>query len=494
MSIINFWKSNRQFWITIDPKKQKEADEIITKTFLTKNLSEENLIGKIIFLDQFSRHFQRIGAISEEELILRRSEAINLVQNNISELEGFDEVEIVFALMPFKHAKKYDFIFEYLHTTWLKANLTEYPLLHRFYMDTYKKAFVQENVIPFLASEINPYSPERICDFYPETLLTLDTEVTKEEETLLTLLHTIKKRVVVSLSGGVDSMVMLTLLKKKGAEPLAVHIVYGNRTESEDEYNFLADFCGRLGVPLYVYRIKWIRRGYTEREFYEEMTRELRFFTYKAIGDYPILLGHIKDDIVENIWTNIANCNHLDNLKKMESEELQNGVYIMRPFLTAEKKDIYKVSETLRIPYLKNTTPSWSNRGKFREHFHTAVVKQYGSGVDDRIIEFAETIQIQNKLLSTLLYDPIYKSFKDNKVDITGAINAKIDVNSWLKIFETICYKYLNTSRPSINSVKNFCNRLLTLDKRIKVDMGKKISVNIVKECNRVSMEFILSE
>ena len=79
-TIIDFWKANRQFWITIDPKKQKEADELITKTFLTMNLSEENLIGKIIFLDQFSRHFQRIGAISEEELILRRSEAINLVQ------------------------------------------------------------------------------------------------------------------------------------------------------------------------------------------------------------------------------------------------------------------------------------------------------------------------------------------------------------------------------------------------------------------------------
>ena len=27
-TIIDFWKANRQFWITIDPKKQKEADKL----------------------------------------------------------------------------------------------------------------------------------------------------------------------------------------------------------------------------------------------------------------------------------------------------------------------------------------------------------------------------------------------------------------------------------------------------------------------------------
>lgn len=496
-TIIQFWKANRSYWIT-PPSKQKEVDKLISYNFWNYQVADENLIGRIIYFDQFYRHFCRHGLITENDVTEQRQHIIEIIKAYWKLLKDFDEVEIIFAMMPFKHLKQYDFIFDYLHNHWLPTDkkIIDFPDLQMFYIDTYKKAFTLETVRANLITKhkLLTYDASLICDYYPEHILS-GTLNPSTADKLLPLLKTDKK-IIVSLSGGVDSMVMLTLLKYNKVDVSAVHIVYGNRNESEHEYRLLAEFCDRLSVPLFVYRIKWLRRGEIDRQFYEDMTRDLRFATYYAAseGEPCVMMGHIKDDVVENIWTNIAHCHHLGNLKKMEPEEVQIGVRIMRPLLSVDKADIYKVSEEIGIPYFKNTTPSWSNRGKFREHFHAATVAQYGVGIDAKIIEFAEAIQTQNKLLNMLLYDPIYNSFKDNKADITTAVKARIDANSWLGIFEHICHKYLGCARPSIKCVRDFSFRLNKSWDKMNVEMGKGLKVQVTKTRDSLYIiEFILA-
>jgi tRNA(Ile)-lysidine synthetase-like protein len=498
-TIIEFWKNNRSFWIT-PPSKHKEVDELISQKFFHYDWNNDNIIGQVIYLDQFSRHFCRSQRITEFDVERQRRYAADIIRHNLNLIKNFDEIEIIFALMPFKHIHHYDFIFDCLHNIWLPPgkHIIDYPDLQKFYIDTYKKAFtldtIQENLIT--EHKLEPYDASLICDYYPELYKSKDWNLSPAaDDKLLPFLKTDKK-VIVSLSGGVDSMVMLTLLKYNKVDVSAVHIVYGNRKESEHEYWLLAEFCSMLDVPLKVYRIKWLRRGEIDRQFYEDMTRDLRFATYHAAaeGEPCVMMGHIKDDVIENVWTNIAHCHHLGNLKKMESEEVQLGVRIMRPLLTVDKADIYRVSETIGIPYFKNTTPSWSNRGKFREHFHKATIAQFGPSVDEKIIEFAEAIQTQNKLLNMLLYDPIYKSFKDNKVDITTAVQANLDANSWLGIFENICHKNLGLARPSIKCVRDFCSRLCKWSRdKLNVEMGKGLKVQVIQTREgKYIMEFIL--
>ena len=509
-AIIDFWKANRSFWIT-PPSKHKEVDELIRSKFWGYDWTSENLIGQVIYLDQFSRHFARIGLIDESKVEEERRTATNIINYNIKLLIKMDEIEIIFALMPFKHLKQYDFIFEYLHNEWLDgrpiisfperskgcAGLTAFPDLQKFYIDTYKKAFTLDTVRANLITkhELLPYDASLICDYYPK-LYTSDSWCL-DPATGNKLLPFLKpdKKVMVSLSGGVDSMVMLSLLKYNKADVSAVHIVYGNRKESEHEYRLLAEFCARLAVPLSVYRIKWLRRGEIDRQFYEDMTRDLRFATYHAAaeGEPCVMMGHIKYDVIENVWTNIAHCHHLGNLKKMEAEEVQLGVRIMRPLLKADKSDIYEVSKAIGIPYFKNTTPSWSNRGKFREHFHTATVAQFGESIDSKIIEFAEAIQTQASLLNMLLYDPIYKSFANNRVNITTAVKANLDAASWLGIFEHICHKFLSCSRPSIKCVRDFTMRIYKPWDKLNMEMGKNFKVQVIlTKDEQYLMEFIL--
>ena len=526
-TIIDFWRANPSFWIT-PPSKQKEVDALISNKFAEYNYESDTITGKVIYLDQFSRHFARHGLILECEVERRRSLATTIirhtVEHDVSALIKMDETEIVFTMMPFKHLGQYDFIFEFLHGVWLngrRTTLIDLPILHKFYIDTYKKAFTPDRVAVDLITNhtLEPYESALICDYHPDRYTTplwniykdiaCDFETHKELYDKLLSYLKIDRKVMVSLSGGVDSRVIVALLKYNGVDVSAVHIVYGNRKESEHEYRFLAEYCSKLDVPFFVYRIKWLKRGEIDRTFYEDMTRDLRFAAYEAVNEAVntvntvnavnlqepcVIMGHIKDDVIENIWTNIAHGHHLGNLKKMEASEVHLGVRIMRPLLMVEKADIYHVSKAIGIPYLKNTTPSWSNRGKFREHFHTATVAQFGESIDSKIIEFASAIETQNKLLNMLLYEPIYSSFKNNTVNITTAIKANLDATSWINVFEHICHKYLERSKPSIKCVRDFTVRLSRWSggDTFNIEMGKGFKIQIIATRERqYIMEFI---
>jgi hypothetical protein len=176
----------------------------------------------------------------------------------------------------------------------------------------------------------------------------------------------------------------------------------------------------------------------------------------------------------------------------METEQVQYGVRIMRPLLMVKKSDIYDISRRLAIPYLKNSTPSWSNRGKFREHFHTATVTQFGDNIDNKIIKFAETVQSQNKLLDIMIYEPIYNSFKDNCVNITTGVKAALDASNWLKVFEHICHMNLHIVKPSIKCMAHFCTRLYSSwNNELNLDITTNLKIKIRRSQDKYIMEFI---
>ena len=72
------------------------------------------------------------------------------------------------------------------------------------------------------------------------------------------------RRIIVSLSGGVDSMVMLYILRvltvKYNIYLEAFHINYGNRHESDIEEDVIKNYCEALRVKLHVFRFSFIKR------------------------------------------------------------------------------------------------------------------------------------------------------------------------------------------------------------------------------------------
>jgi tRNA(Ile)-lysidine synthetase-like protein len=482
--ILNFWKENPQFWISVANKKL--ADQEIYDKFYEYNYTKDDWIGQVIYLDQFQRHFQRVKhlvSITEEFILQCRHNAIQIVQQHFSKISKLSEEELVFILFPFKHLHQYDFIFQTIHEIWLPCDskIIDFKVLHRFYIDTCRKYFTLDRIK--ISESLNPlpFDAKEICEYYPSNfLIGYKQDIPKSIKKLLTPF--LDKHVVISLSGGVDSMVLLRLCKLLEIKVIAVHILYNNRKTSHEEFNFLTEYCHALQVDLYYYSIPWLRREQVERSFYESLTRDIRFMVYRSLGfELPnVFLGHIQEDVVENIFTNFAKGQHYHHLAKFSELEKQQGVTVSRPFLTVPKQEILELSRLLGVPFLKNTTPEWSNRGKFRNQFYPVLVKQYGPQVDKTLLQSAKILEEQSQLLEKFVYQPILDTFCNNSLQISKDILTNLTTVAWLFMFEKICYTYLKIPKPSLSSIQNFVEKIKRKRKRSGViEMSKYLRVEI---------------
>ena len=123
-----------------------------------------------------------------------------------------------------------------------------------------------------------------------------DTNYKKYNDTMYTLIYNFfiknclnesENNCVVSLSGGVDSMVLISILilikninkfekkHKLDFNIYAIHINYGNRLETDQEEQFLTEWCHENNVEIIVKKMNDYKRCNQDRSEYEEETKEL---------------------------------------------------------------------------------------------------------------------------------------------------------------------------------------------------------------------------
>ena len=237
------------------------------------------------------------------------------------------------------------------------------------------------------------------------------------------LLTTPMKTLTISVSGGVDSMVLLTsviecLRQYKDNAELSyikkvnvVHINYMNRETSILEANMVKQFVNFLNKD-YILPITYYQRNITEvtredcpfRDIYEEVTRNIRFKMYNCNCnpcETVVALGHNKDDCQENIWNNIMKQQSYQNLKGMSSLSNEKGTKIWRPFLNISKLMIYQMANILELPYLYDSTPDWSERGKKRDILFPFLDK-FDSSITSGMEKLADTFQEMYSIYETL--------------------------------------------------------------------------------------------
>ena len=114
----------------------------------------------------------------------------------------------------------------------------------------------------------------------------------------------------VAVSGGMDSMVLLHVLRSLGHQCHVVHVDHGLRgAESDADRRFVEEHCRTLGIQIHVERVDVAVRA-AERGLSTQMAaRELRYevFHRLLLGDGPhkLALAHHVDDAVETLLMNL---------------------------------------------------------------------------------------------------------------------------------------------------------------------------------------------
>ncbi len=296
--------------------------------------------------------------------------------------------------------------------------------------------------------------------------------------------------ICVSLSGGVDSMVITRVLQHLfhtnsiKSKIICIHINYNNRKESFDESVFLSDWCCDNGIDIYVKNITNLKRKLCARKMYEETTRKIRFDFYKEIQEklgysFPILLGHHSGDIEENVMSNIMRGNSLGDLSGMKSSEIINGVEFWRPLLSISKDHIYDFAHKFGVPYFKDTTPKWSIRGKTRNILFPAFESTYGKVFRSKLSDMANNSDDLSELLNKKIYDPFIQKYITRYNDLS-IITYSNDLESgkyfWKHIIRIECHR-LNVSMISNKSFN-------LLFEKMKARKSQKLNLKRNLECH----------
>lgn len=537
----NWWLSNSNVWFD-----STESDDInITLKYeylMTTNFDEEIIIqnkelgiGYIIFHDQIIRHIVRAQKYSDNYIFDNLNKILGFIKKFYSkycdDLQGY---EFCFVLLPLRHSNDFEKQTFVMKETWKKIDALSNPIsvsLIKVYKNYLKATYERASRGAIYLDE---YKPNNInlkeildprCIEHLEPPLNIRNNIIDKLEKVCECLKTKtneNKKYILSISGGVDSMVLAHILFKLDIDFVLVHINYANRGEiCEKEKQLLSNWAHIYQIELYIRDIYEINRPkcmkYDMRNLYEDYTRDVRYSTYCDIAklkgwvdnNWCVLLGHNNDDCMENILTNIANKTKYDNLKGMEyetkikfnstnSNNSSNMIIFIRPLLTISKEEIYQYADNQKITYLLDSTPQWSQRGKIRDIVRPGLIAWNHSSLDG-LEELANIIKESLECVELLVSRWIEKIKPLNKLEVKEQVDiydnkmskssVKLNINViklnieeivvnkifWSKILEKIHFK---SSSKSINMLVDKINAIKTKFDTIQIKQLSQIQIN----------------
>ena len=216
---------------------------------------------------------------------------------------------------------------------------------------------------------------------------------------------------LLAVSGGVDSMVLLAsfFLIQKNFPTLqfsVVHIHHHLRKESDEEEEMVRNFCSERNIPLEVFH--W-EQGVAQTVGIEEKARKFRYQKLeesmnKHKASY-VVVAHHADDQVETVLMKLTRGSTLEGIAGMKPIRSFGNGYLIRPFLTVDKQDLYEYASIHQIPYREDASNSSLEytRNRFRQEI-IPVLKQENPKFNQKIQEFTKTLQEQQELILNLAY------------------------------------------------------------------------------------------
>jgi tRNA(Ile)-lysidine synthase len=214
-------------------------------------------------------------------------------------------------------------------------------------------------------------------------------------------------RLIVGVSGGVDSMVLLHLLNACRQEftlsLIVGHVNHGLRPmESEKEADLVQKETERLGLP-YEYgrfNVEEFRKmgGFS----LQDGARRIRFHflngLLKRYGAKKIALGHHADDQVETVVLRLLRGSGLKGLKGMLP--VREG-RVIRPLLEVWKEEIELFAKETGVPHLMDSSNLNGNylRNRIRLNLLPLIEKEYQSNFKEMVLKTSAFLREENDYL-----------------------------------------------------------------------------------------------
>ena len=229
-------------------------------------------------------------------------------------------------------------------------------------------------------------------------------------------------RILAGVSGGIDSVFLLTMLHEIGQPVAAAVFDHGLRPEAGEECDFVESFCSQREIPCY--RGKADVRSYAEEKSMgiEAAARELRYqFLFRTAAENDcraVATAHHENDQAETVLMHLLRGTGIDGLCGMRPygflKEYSETIPLIRPLLNISRKEIEKYAAENGMPYREDRSnfDTAYLRNRIRQDLIPKLEADYNPRIVDSLCRLARSAAADKEILDGTCEDAIrYASF-----------------------------------------------------------------------------------
>lgn len=233
-----------------------------------------------------------------------------------------------------------------------------------------------------------------------------------------------RDRILLAVSGGIDSIALVHLCKKAGIKFGIAHCNFQLRTtESDGDAHFVEQLAQQLDVPFYQINFDTEKEAEAQKKSIQVIARELRYQWLEQIRqqeDYQfIAVAHHHNDSIETLLINLTmGC----GIRGLHGIFPKNG-FIIRPLIFANRSDILDYVKQHQLAYREDS--SNANTKYVRNAIRHLVVPnlkkinpEFESTFQDNFRRFREAESLFNYAIEQLQQNCVQKKGDSIWIDI----------------------------------------------------------------------------
>ncbi len=200
------------------------------------------------------------------------------------------------------------------------------------------------------------------------------------------------KSIILSVSGGIDSLVLFDLLYNNHFNLIIVHFNHLKREQSHQEANYIKNLCERLSLSYHYFEL-----FIDENENFHHQAHHLRKKHLKEVAiKYQtniIVTAHHLNDLAESVLLKLSRGSNLIGYAGMQTSYFKDDFYFIKPLLNTSKEEIISYATENDVFYFEDDS-NYSldyQRNKVRMHVIPYLIEDNPNFLN-KISQYSETL------------------------------------------------------------------------------------------------------
>ncbi len=292
-------------------------------------------------------------------------------------------------------------------------------------------------------------------------------------------------KIVIGVSGGPDSICLLSVLNKLNYNLCVAHINHGLRENANIDEKYVKDFCKELNIPCYVKKVNL--KENLNKMTVEEAGRKIRYDFFNEVMEKEncnkIATAHNSNDNAETVLMNMIRGTGLSGLKGIEP--IRGNV--IRPLIECNRKEIeeYCNKNNLEPRHDESNDETLYTRNKIRLELIPYIEKNINTNVVNNINRMSDIVSEEEIFISNQVdsaYSECVLKEYDNKLvcnlKVFNTLDSVIKKRLIIKFIIKVLGNAKDIEKVHIEDILKLCNnnvgkKYLSPNKNLKISVDK---------------------